>query len=104
MPTHVHFVIVIGGSRLGGFMRDFKKYVAQKIARDFGTNSGAIWMHRYDRVVIESMDLLKTKIEYIHRNPVKARLVDVTEEYKWSSAGAYTGDNSGIVSVETEIG
>jgi len=49
MPSHIHFIVVIDGKRLGDFMRDFKKYVAQKEASDFGIRERPIWQYRYDR-------------------------------------------------------
>jgi len=71
MPSHVHLVLFIAGRDLGGFMRDFKKYIAQKVAGDRGL-MGGIWMPRYDRVVICSEEVMRTKLEYIHQNPVHA--------------------------------
>ena len=31
------------------------------------------------------------KANYIHRNPVRAGIVENAEDYKWSSAGLYLG-------------
>src|SRR5690606_20492359 len=36
MPGHVHLVIGVEGKRLGGLMRDFKKYSGRRIADEFG--------------------------------------------------------------------
>ncbi len=89
MPSHIHTVIYIQGNRLSDFMRDFKKYISQKAAKDLGIRSGSIWMPRYDRVVIASEYVLRTKLEYMHNNPVKAGLVGNPGEWQWSSASAY---------------
>ena len=48
MPTHVHLVIFIDGKVLGNFMRDFKKFIGQKVRREFRIGSDGIWMPRYD--------------------------------------------------------
>ena len=91
MPDHVHLVIFIDGEYLGPFMRDFKKYTAQKVAPDLGVESGGIWMKRYDRVVLYSDEILRIKLNYVHQNPVKASLVGSGEDWLWSSASDYAG-------------
>ena len=99
MPTHIHFVIAMDGSRLSAFMRDFKKYVSQRASKELGMKRKRIWMPRYDRVVITSEDVLRTKLEYIHNNPLKAGLVRQADKWLWSSARAYAGDGRGPVTV-----
>ena len=89
MPTHIHLILYIDGVRLASFMRDFKKFISQKVLKDLGVKSGQIWMSRYDRVVIVSEGILVTKLEYVHNNPVKANLVDTPEKWPWSSAYDY---------------
>jgi putative transposase len=92
MPTHIHLILYVDGMRLASFMRDFKKFISQKVSKDLGLKSKAVWMPRYDRVVICSKDVLITKLEYIHNNPVKANLVDSPEKWPWSSAAGYFSD------------
>lgn len=89
MPSHIHLVLVIDGSRLSHFMRDFKKFISQKGALDLKLLQGGIWMPRFDRVVITNEGILRTKLNYIHFNPVKHGLVERPEDWKWSSATDY---------------
>ena len=98
MPSHVHLVVFANGTQLSGMMRDFKKYTGQKIAADRGIKGG-IWMPRYDRVATWSENVMRTKLEYIHQNRVKARLVAVATEWQWSSAGDYLTDRQGPLPV-----
>ena len=98
MPSHIHLLILINGNDLGNFMRDFKKFISQKIAVDLGLKGG-IWMPRYDRVVIHSADILKQKLEYIHINPVKGNLVGRPEDWQWSSAVDYLTDRKGEIDI-----
>lgn len=98
MPSHVHLVVFINGIQLSRMMRDFKKYIGQKIATDRGIKGG-IWMPRYDRVAIWSEEVMRTKLEYIHYNPVKAGLVAVATDWRWSSARAYLTDGQGSLPV-----
>ena len=99
MPSHIHLLIYIDGNLLAGFMRDFKKFVAQKVATDLGIVSNAIWMSRYDRVAIYSEEVLVIKLNYIHNNPVRAELCGLAEEWPWSSAKDYMSEQAGPVPI-----
>jgi putative transposase len=59
--------------------------------------AGGIVEHRfwqagggYDRNVVEQRTLLKV-IEYMHLNPVRRGLVELPEDWEWSSARWYAG-------------
>lgn len=99
MPNHLHLLLVVGGDKLSHFMRDFKKFVAQKVAADLGLPGGGLWMPRFDRVVIYSEDVLRTKLNYIHYNPGKRGLVSKPEDWRWSSAGDYFLGRKGMIPV-----
>ncbi|MCP4567208.1 MAG: hypothetical protein GY841_06485 [FCB group bacterium] len=102
MPSHIHLLLAINGKYLSGFMRDFKKYVAQKIAKDLKIQNKQIWNPRFDRVVIYSENILRTKLEYIHNNPVKGKLVANPEDWKWSSAVDYFTDRKGVINIRKD--
>jgi len=99
MPSHTHLLLIIDGERLAGFMRDFKKFVSQKGIRNCGVVDSRVWQYRYDRVVVHSEEIFRQKLEYIHRNPVKAGLCKMDEDWPWSSASAYLSDKSSPVPV-----
>ncbi|MEW5995008.1 MAG: transposase [Candidatus Zixiibacteriota bacterium] len=102
MPSHIHLLLVLDGDKLGGFMRDFKKYTAQKALKDCSVQSDRVWRHRYDRVAVYSENIFRQKLEYIHNNPVEAGLVDIPEQWPWSSAHAYITGGSGPLPVWRE--
>jgi putative transposase len=99
MPTHIHLVLFIPGSKLSDFMRDFKKYIAQKVIKDLKVSMSTVWKPRYDRVVIYSDKVLRQKLNYIHHNPVKSGLVQNAEDWQWSSARDYASDDQGSIPV-----
>jgi putative transposase len=99
MPGHLHLVLFIPGSKLSDFMRDFKKFIAQKVIKDLKVNMSTVWKPRYDRVVIYSEKVLRQKLNYIHHNPVKSGLVQNAEDWQWSSARNYASDNQGPIPV-----
>ena len=47
-------------------------------------------------------DLLWEKIGYVHRNPVERGLVEVAEDWVWSSAGDYAGVRAGALRIDWE--
>jgi putative transposase len=99
MPTHIHLVLFIPGSKLSDFMRDFKKYIAQKVVKDLKVNMSTVWKPRYDRVVIYTQKVLRQKLNYIHHNPVKSSLAQNAEDWQWSSARDYASDDQGPIPV-----
>ncbi|MGB2803639.1 MAG: transposase [Candidatus Zixiibacteriota bacterium] len=102
MPTHIHLLIFIEGSKLGAFMRDFKKFIAQKVIKDLKGDGSSVWMPRYDRVAIYSDNVLRQKLNYIHHNPVKTGLVRNAEDWQWSSARDYASVSEGMIPVWKE--
>jgi REP element-mobilizing transposase RayT len=100
-------------------MRDIKKYSAwdimefiEKEDKDlikifysegikFYKHKRKFWMKRFDDEVIRNEKMFWTKLNYIHRNPVEAGLVDKPEKYKYSSAGNYINDDHSIIRVDT---
>ena len=101
MPTHLHLILLINGGLLSEFVRDFKKYTSQKALADFCASRRA-WQSRYDRQALWSENVLLTKVEYIHNNPVKAGLVQESTAWYWSSAAAYAEKRNGPLAVWKE--
>ncbi len=99
MPSHIHLLLFIEGKSLSHFMRDFKKYIAQKASRDLGIKSNIIWNEGFDRFGIVSREVFVTKLNYIHNNPVKAELTNCVENWEWSSARDYYTSNPGRIEI-----
>jgi putative transposase len=94
MPNHVHMVIDIGGFtvdeyrnktsyRLSRIMETLKGYTA-KAANKILSRNGHFWQKEsYDHVVRDGNELNRI-IRYVMDNPVKAGLVSIPEEWKWT--------------------
>ena len=50
------------------------------------------WRHDNRPIELWSNHVIDEKIEYVHQNPVKAGMVDYTEDYLYSSAKDYAGE------------
>ncbi|WP_428356572.1 REP-associated tyrosine transposase [Methyloprofundus sp.] len=57
-----------------------------------------LWQEGSHPQVIESEDILRQKLEYMHNNPVKQGYVDKPEYWRYSSAGNYLGE-AGLIEV-----
>ncbi|MCX6833710.1 MAG: transposase [candidate division Zixibacteria bacterium] len=99
MPNHFHLLIGLerGGPDLSAFMRDVKSISWRLI---FPCRPG-IWMARFDDVAVFTEDQFRTKLNYIHNNPVRAGLAVTPESYESSSALAWLrADDNSIVTTE----
>jgi len=102
MPSHVHLLLLIDGKDLANFVRDFKKYVSQKALKDIGIRDWNIWVAGYDRQVIYSEDVFRTKWDYIHNNPVRGGFVGDPVDRRWSSAADYFSVKGGLIPIWKE--
>ncbi|WCT74544.1 transposase [Sphingomonas naphthae] len=88
MPTHVH--VVVTPSDPDGLRATFadlhRRYTGYINARRRTT--GHLWQGRYDSVAIDDAHFV-TALRYISLNPVRARLVERPEQWRWSSVAAH---------------
>ncbi len=84
MSNHFHLLLRLeaGGPGLSRFMQHIKSISARLL---YPERKG-IWQERFDDVAIYTEEQFRTKLNYIHNNPVKAGLVDRAEDYLFSSA------------------
>ena len=50
-----------------------------------------LWQNGYHPEIVESNWFIKQKVNYIHNNPVKDKIVTLPEDYYFSSARNYAG-------------
>jgi REP element-mobilizing transposase RayT len=113
MPNHIHLLIQrTTDENISAIVRDIKKYFSfrfkkcligktdYKLDQFMRNGNYHLWEQRFDEFTIKNEDTFKTKLEYIHKNPVKAGLVKDAGEYKYSSAGFYLkGENPEIPTI-----
>ena len=57
-----------------------------------------VWTHENHAIETTSNAFLESKVEYIHENPVRAGIVRNPEDYIYSSAPVYAG-NEGLIEI-----
>lgn len=113
MPEHAHIVVWprCPGYDIASIRKAIKSPVGRK-AIQYLSKEAPEWLPRitrtrgnkterlfwqsgggYDRNIDEPATLAN-EIEYIHLNPVRRGLVELPEQWKWSSAAWYTGECS----------
>lgn len=71
----------------------YAKYFNKKYSQ-----TGHVFEKRYNAEILDSLDYEFDVSKYIHRNPLKAGIVDELEDYPWSSYHAYVnGEASQLV-------
>lgn len=124
MSNHIHLIAgSTEGFHLSNILRDFKKFTSKEMIRAIQENpkeSRKKWMlnrfefaGKYNNKIknfqfwqegneakeIHTNSFLDQKLDYIHKNPVKAEIVARPEDYLFSSAIDYSGEK-GLLEVE----
>ena len=88
MSNHVHLLVREGDEDISITMKrigvSFVYYYNQK----YGT-CGHLFQDRFNSENIENDQYLLTVVRYIHQNPLKARMVKVVDDWRWSSCLHY---------------
>ena len=81
---------------LSEFMKTFKQRVTQWYNRELG-HEGTLWCGRFKSVLPEKDEAVRAVANYIHLNPVRARMFETAAEYRWRGLGAAVrGDKRAI--------
>ena len=95
MPTHLHLIIHPSEkTSIALVMKKIKGHSSYPINK-YLNQKGSLWQEDYFEHIIRNKLDFKEKVDYIHKNPVKAGLVENMKEYKYSSyRNYYFGDES----------
>ena len=97
MPNHVHLIAV--PQQKDSFARTFRR-VHAGYARAIHMRLrrvGHLWQARYGSAPMDEKHFWAAML-YVERNPVRARLTEHAEQWKWSSAQAHLkGANAGLL-------
>ena len=114
MSNHVH-CIVSAENNLSDVIRDFKKFTSKEILKLVNENTQEsrkewllmifkyhakfnkrvekfqFWTHENHAVELTSNEMIESRINYIHQNPVRAGYVEQEHEFIYSSAKNFAG-------------
>jgi len=100
MPNHVHALVWFPQpNQLSPFMDEWKGQSSQTIKLLYQNNfpsyyqhipdADPVWQASYYDFNIWSRRKVEEKLDYMHQNPVRARLVERAADWPWSSARWY---------------
>ncbi len=84
MTNHYHLLVHTPNGNLSRFMRHLNGIYTQKYNRQHGYD-GQLFRGRYKAILVEEDNYLLELVHYIHRNPLRAAMVDDLGQYSWSS-------------------
>jgi putative transposase len=86
-PNHYHFVGESGdASRLKEFVQELHSRSAKAINREDGCEGRKVWFSYWDSRITFHKSFL-ARLNYVHQNAVRHRLVLMASAYAWCSAG-----------------
>ena len=88
MPNHYHILIFTPNGNLSRAMRYINGVYTQRINQKH-KYEGSLFKGRFKSILIEEEAYFLELLRYIHRNPVKAKLVENVIDHKWTSHRAY---------------
>lgn len=91
MSNHMHLLVTPRRERALPLMMQAVGRSYVRAYNQANGRSGTLWEGRYRSTLIQTDRYLLTCMAYIDLNPVRARMVDLPENYHWSSHGHYTG-------------
>ncbi|UJH89888.1 transposase [Antarcticibacterium sp. 1MA-6-2] len=114
MSNHLHMICKADEGILSDILRDFKKFTSKEIIKTIKESPESrrkwmltlferacehlkrdqqykVWQNGYHAESLTSGKFLNQKLNYIHHNPVKDRIVENPEDYLFSSARNYAG-------------
>jgi len=120
MPEHVHLLLWprVPDYSISRFLQAVKMPVSRRILRQLRVKEDPrleelatgqkerphrFWQDRggYDRNIVQA-ETIHRAIEYIHGNPVRRKLVNSPEEWKWSSAAEWMNEGAGPIRIDRD--
>jgi putative transposase len=105
MTNHYHLLIRTPKANLSRAMRHLNGVYTQKINKRY-RYEGSLFRGRYKSIVVEEDTYFKELLRYIHRNPLRAKVVRRIIDHKWTSHRSYmtSGEGPKWLSKDTALG
>lgn len=96
MSNHVHYVAVpLNDDSLAKTFNALHMMYSRSFNQKGGGN-GHLWQGRFFSCVLDEPHVYAA-VRYVENNPVRAKMADKAEDYRWSSAGAHVCEKPDFV-------
>jgi putative transposase len=120
MPEHLHLVIhPVHASNIRDIMTDFKSYTSKKLTTQLHRDKRSEILNQLERfassrirhpfptegnrpIGIYTQRILRSKIDYVHANPLRRKLVDDLADYPYSSYHNYYSDDESLIKIDED--
>ena len=92
MSNHIHLLIQERGEPLSNVIKRIGVAYAHYFNKKYERN-GHLFQDRFRSEPVDSIEYFVVLLRYIHQNPLKAGIVEKTEDYPWSSWKEYDNEN-----------
>ncbi len=102
MSNHYHLLIEPCSAPLSKIMQ----ILNSGYARFFNWKNnrvGHLFQGRYKNVAVQDNEYFFDALRYIHLNPVRKRMVETVDDYKWSSHGSYMSQSENGLVDKTDV-
>ncbi len=123
MTSHVHLIIGTHNVKMEDIIRDVKRHTSKAVLKAISAHpqesrkewmlwmfgragkqnpnneTYQFWQQHNHPIELWSNEIMDQKLDYIHNNPVVARIVDEPWEYIYSSSRDYTG-KKGLIDIK----
>ncbi len=90
LTNHAHLAVQVGNTPLSRIIHNlsfrYTRWINWRQKR-----IGHLFQGRYKAIIVDADEYLLELVAYIHLNPVRANMVELPENYPWSSHLAYLG-------------
>ena len=95
LPDHWHILIrlPVDDNAFSQKIREIKRLTTSALRDSMGNPNLVVWQDRFWEHTVRDENDLTNCFNYIHYNPVHHQLVDLPEQWKWSSYCDYYGLN-----------
>ena len=125
MSNHIHLIISTSEPyKLSDVLRDFKKFTSKEITDAIRSNNREsrknwmlwllqkageknnrnkdiqFWQQDNHPVECDTLDILESRLIYLHENPVRSGFVEDAADYVYSSAVDYYTDRKGLIEID----
>ena len=125
MSNHVHLIAKVRDESLSltDIIRDIQRFTAKEIykalksdklesrrnwllwifesqgKRSSSNENVKIWRHENHPVILDRNEIIDERLNYLHENPVRAGICFIAEDYVYSSARQYAGEE-GLLAID----
>ena len=92
MPNHYHMLLQTPEGNLSRCMRHINGVYTQRFNRSHQCD-GQLFRGRFKSILVGGDSYLLQLMRYVHRNPLRAGLVEKLDEYPWSSHRGYLSES-----------